>query len=207
MEEEGTRLMPMEMKSNKTIYLTEAQFKLMLEAVGRDLVLYHGSPADFDSFDLSFLGSGWAQQTYGYGIYLTDDKKAAEGYSQGGYVYTVRVNGTRRFLTYSKDINKQEATRIARNFYNYYLKTEYGKEAYKGYESEFWENECKYIAEAVDGGDVYGTIANILGDDKEASEFLHGLGYTGLIWKDKSITNYVVFSDRDVEIIDKTKVN
>ena len=196
----------MEMKSNKTIYLTETQFKKLTESFGKEMIAYHGSPADFDHFDLSFIGSGWGMQCYGHGIYLTSKKKTAENYSQGGYVYTVRIGGTGRFLKYGRPVNKNTAWHIANAFYKYYLNTEFGSEAYKGNEREFWDGECKYVAESEDEEYIYGNIASILGSDKEASKFLHDFGYTGLIWNSDGITNYVIFSPDDLEIIEKSKV-
>jgi hypothetical protein len=35
-------------------------------------ILYHGSDAVFDHFDLAMAGTGDGKNKYGYGIYLTD---------------------------------------------------------------------------------------------------------------------------------------
>jgi hypothetical protein len=44
--------------------------------------LYHGSPHDFDRFDLSKVGTGEGAQAYGHGLYFTSDKEAALGYRE-----------------------------------------------------------------------------------------------------------------------------
>jgi hypothetical protein len=41
---------------------------------------FHGSPHDFDRFDLSNIGSGEGAQAYGHGLYFAENEKVAEGY-------------------------------------------------------------------------------------------------------------------------------
>jgi hypothetical protein len=183
--------------------------RAVLESID-ELDLYHGSQADFSEFDLAYLGSGWGQQAYGYGVYLIDNPQGAREYARGGLVYTAKVpNGP--YLSY-KGISRASAMKIAKDFFKYYTtENEYGKEAYKGYEREFWNEECKYLCDCQTGGDIYGTIASLLGDDKETSAFLYREGYKGIKWIDVTAdgtknTNYVVFNPKDITILNKEKV-
>jgi hypothetical protein len=175
-----------------------------------ELDLFHGSQADFQEFDLAFISSGWGQQAYGYGVYLIDNPEGAKEYARGGFVYTAKVPSG-RYLTY-KSISRAAATKIARDFFKYYTtENEYGREAYKGYENEFWNEECKYLCDCQTGGDIYGTIASLVGDDKETSEFLYREGYKGIKWVDVTAdgtknTNYVIFNPKDIKILKKEKV-
>ena len=41
---------------------------------------YHGSPHDFDKFDLSKIGTGEGAQAYGHGLYFADNEVVAKGY-------------------------------------------------------------------------------------------------------------------------------
>lgn len=178
--------------------------KIIRETI-KEMDIYHGTAANFDKFDLAYLGSGWGQQAYGYGFYLSDSPEVAKDYAQGGYIYTVRVPDG-RYLSYDS-ISRAEVKRIARDFYKHYTEEdEYGREAYAGHEEEFWEAECKYILDACDGGDVYGDIAHLTGSDKEASKFLYREGYKGIKWVDKKNTNYVIFNPKDLKIIKKDKL-
>lgn len=183
--------------------------RAVMEAVN-ELDLYHGSSADFDKFDLAYLSSGWGQQAYGYGVYLTNSTECAKEYSKGGLIYTVKVPN-RPYLSYTR-ISRDAAYKIARDFYKWYLENdEYGREAYKGCEKEFWNEECKYLCDCQDGGDIYGTIASILGSDKETSDFLYKEGYKGIKWVDVTSdgtrnTNYVIFNPKDIKILKKEKV-
>jgi len=41
---------------------------------------YHGSPHDFDRFDLSKIGTGEGAQAYGHGLYFAESEPVAKGY-------------------------------------------------------------------------------------------------------------------------------
>jgi hypothetical protein len=43
---------------------------------------YHGSPYDFDKFDLSKIGTGEGAQSYGHGLYFAENPAVAEQYRQ-----------------------------------------------------------------------------------------------------------------------------
>lgn len=188
--------------------ISNSMIKSAINEAIDELELYHGSQASFDEFDLAYLSSGWGQQAYGYGVYLISTREGARDYARGGYIYMAKVPN-KPYLSYSR-ISRQSAYRIAKALYEYYLKyDEYGKEAYKGHEDEFWEYECGVICDCQNGGDVYGTIASILGSDKKTSEFLYGLGYKGIKWVDKHSknTNYVIFNPKDIQILERKGVN
>lgn len=180
----------------------------IVENTNNELVLYHGTQANFDVFDQSYINTGWGKQEYGYGFYLTDYYQAAKEYSKGGKVIKVYVPG-KKYLSY-KGITLSEKRNIANKFFKYYTEVdEYGKEAYSTPElkKDFWNEECKYLIECNDGGDIYGTIASILGSDKETSEFLKSIGYVGIKFPcsngrtGEKFTNYVIFDAKDIEII------
>lgn len=180
-----------------------------------ELELYHGSPKQdsFDNFDIAYLSSGWGQQAYGYGFYLTNSIDAAKQYGGGGYMYKVEVPDG-KYLSY-KSISEREKQYIARTFFKYYTtEDEYGKEAYPDDESrrEFWNEECRYLLNCEDGGDMYGTIASLIGSDEETSKFFHRLGYKGIKFPGdngetgEKFMNYVIFNPDDIKILEKTKL-
>lgn len=41
---------------------------------------WHGSPYDFDSFDLGYIGAGEGNQVHGWGLYFAKDKKISKAY-------------------------------------------------------------------------------------------------------------------------------
>lgn len=203
-------------KNIKTSVINDGDFSkeeldgyVLQENGENEVVLYHGTPHQFDKFDLAYLSTGFGEQSHGYGVYLTTSKDTAKTYSQGKLIYTVEVPDG-KYLN-NKKIRRSEAISIAKKFFKYYItEDEYGKEAYKGIENEFWNEECKYIGECSDGTSVYGTIASLTGSDKRASLFLDSIGYIGLmIYSDYShdnFINYVIFDANKIKIVDKTKV-
>ena len=57
---------------------------------------YHGSPHDFERFDLSKIGTGEGAQAYGHGLYFAENEGVAKGYrealskNQDGWVNTAK---------------------------------------------------------------------------------------------------------------------
>ena len=43
---------------------------------------WHGSPHDFDTFDLGAIGTGEGAQAHGWGLYFAQDRKTSEGYKE-----------------------------------------------------------------------------------------------------------------------------
>jgi hypothetical protein len=46
----------------------------------KGILAYHGSPHDFDKFDLSKIGTGEGAQAYGHGLYFAEEEKIAQHY-------------------------------------------------------------------------------------------------------------------------------
>jgi hypothetical protein len=44
------------------------------------ITTYHGSPHDFDEFDMSKIGTGEGAQAYGHGLYFAENENVAKGY-------------------------------------------------------------------------------------------------------------------------------
>jgi hypothetical protein len=54
---------------------------------------YHGSPHEFDKFDLSKIGTGEGAQAYGHGLYFAENPEVAEGYHRDLARPEVRISG------------------------------------------------------------------------------------------------------------------
>lgn len=63
----------------------------IVDADGKPLVVYHGSPLSFDKFK---EGSG----IYGSGIYFSKDKKTAQSYSDNGVIYETYLSIQKPFI-------------------------------------------------------------------------------------------------------------
>lgn len=52
--------------------------------VMREMTAYHGSPHDFDAFDMSKIGTGEGAQAYGHGLYFAENPAVARTYTNVG---------------------------------------------------------------------------------------------------------------------------
>lgn len=56
-------------------------FAMGTSNIGGPIRAYHGSPHDFDKFDLSKIGTGEGAQAYGHGLYFAENEAVARGYA------------------------------------------------------------------------------------------------------------------------------
>lgn len=64
-------------------YLNTVRFDVNAKLKGKDgyaQVAWHGSPHDFDEFDLGAIGSGEGNQAHGWGLYFAKNKEVAQAY-------------------------------------------------------------------------------------------------------------------------------
>jgi hypothetical protein len=68
-------------------------------AVGMGIRAYHGSPYDFNKFDLGKIGTGEGAQAYGHGLYFAENPQVAQQYrdalaapTRPGRMYEVNIN-------------------------------------------------------------------------------------------------------------------
>lgn len=179
--------------------------KYIIETID-ELELYHGSDADFDEFNIAYIGSGSGRQDYGFGWYASSSYRVALSYGNKVYVVKLPDEGW-----LEEELDPKVAMSIAEEFYEYYVtKDPYGIEAYPTNElrCDFWDMECKYIGECESGESLYGTISSILGSDEFTSEFLRGIGYVGLKLEShadnagEEYCNYVIFDEKDIKILE-----
>lgn len=66
-------------------YLNTVRFDINSKLNGKDgyaQAAWHGSPHDFDEFDLGAIGSGEGNQAHGWGLYFAKDKKVSKLYKE-----------------------------------------------------------------------------------------------------------------------------
>lgn len=89
------------------------------------ITAYHGSPYEFEKFDLSRIGTGEGAQSYGHGLYFAENPNVAESYRpfeiknpgrsaeevpsiDSGYMYQVNINANHEdFLDWDKPLSQQ----------------------------------------------------------------------------------------------------
>ena len=75
-------------------------------------IAWHGSPYDFEQFDLGAMGSGEGRQVHGWGLYFAKDRKISEGYKDflKNLRSTVVIDG-KKFIGYKNGFRDEEGNR------------------------------------------------------------------------------------------------
>lgn len=168
------------------------------------MLVYHGSPNNFDRFDYSRIRTNGTSE--GVGFYFTDNKSIATGYGQKGYLYTVELKGNKALSDNYKTITENELKKlmIALDDETDYL-SNYGDVNFEGYEnvlntalqSEY--NNCDTDTE------ILGSLYNSCGENEiVVTLFYELLGYDYI----KSIpewgnqTLYIALTNDIIEVLE-----
>lgn len=184
--------------------------------------VYHGSPADFNTFSLEFLGTNGTNE--GYGFYFTDSKRIAEGYSKGregqqngetGKLFEV-------YLDIKKPLSDTEVTMSRSDFKKLLIELnnqvdEDGEplEFLANYGDVEWEGLNKVLNYAMkieyDGSDndvnMVHSIINSCGDKELVFDLLRKVtGYDGIIVNEATWggdqTIYIAFHPEQIKNVD-----
>lgn len=173
---------------------------------------YHGSPYNFDKFDLAKIGEGQGAQSYGHGLYFAENEATAKSYKPaGGSMYEVGINAKpEQFLDWEKPFSMQS------------------QQVQKSVSNILGEIKPQ-SSDLARGYDIYGqtinrgldTTPSIYRDDRLlwggqakkkpiASSMLNEAGIPGIKYLDQGsrglgegTSNYVVFDPKIVEILRK----
>lgn len=95
----------------------ENELTLFNAQLGDEVTLYnqtawHGSPYDFEHFDLGAMGSGEGRQVHGWGLYFAKDRKISEGYKDflKNLRSTVVIDG-KKFVGYKNGFRDEDGNR------------------------------------------------------------------------------------------------
>jgi hypothetical protein len=160
----------------------------------REQRVYHGSGADFDHFDHSFMGTGEGLQIHGYGTYVTVSKETGEGYARkladedgSGNLYSVEVpdNTGDNYLEESQEYTPQSPLR-------------------KSIDAALQNRGLEPLgSETLGGRLLYRALKKELGGGKAASDFLSELGLKGVHYTGRQDGEcYVIFNEADAKITD-----
>jgi hypothetical protein len=146
---------------------------------------YHGSPHEFDKFDLSKIGSGKGANNYGSGIYLAESEAAAQAYKPpNGRMYEVNVKADPAdLLAWDKPLSSQSnKVRDAISNYASSVKSDVGG----------W-NSSKPVSYYLPSGN---------GRAITMADTLRNAGVPGIRYSDgvEGGSNYVVFDDKLIDI-------
>lgn len=187
------------------------------ENIPEFMTVYHGSGAKFDKFDSAFMGTGEGEQAYGWGHYVTEVEEVGRTYADAktSTLYTIEIpedNG-HNYLSYDKAVPKEEVKSVLDALYDHLVADEESGYSDKAASKELRKELDSLAEDEIDGNNLYGTVSSYLGTDKEASEFLGGIGYAGIKYPTnfksggnaEGTSNYVIFKDSDLKIVDRVE--
>lgn len=147
----------------------------------REQKVYHNSPADFDKFDTRYAKE---DGVHGWGIYLSKNDIPQ---------YAGEKEGERNKYIVDIPSNKHLLNLNSTDFYD--LKDQLNERGI--------ELDKKYLNGSYTIEDYYENVADELGSQKAASEFIASLGYKGMRYKDEDDgVGYVIFDENDAKITD-----
>lgn len=185
----------------KTIIITESQRKKIQE-----MIAYHGSKMNFDEFNLAYIGTGVGAQEFGEGIYLTFDKEAAYGY--GGTVYTVNIPDENKanYIYYDRPIPSDLFSTIIDGIIAD-MTRQYPDEYTDEQSVDDLRQELYNIMDPSEGRHLMYNIHRYIDDSIVIPKILKNAGVTGFIYNNGKVDNVIMFSSRDIKILDKETVN
>jgi len=188
------------------------------------ITAYHGSPHDFDQFDMAKIGKGVGEQAYGHGLYFTEHEPTAIDFrdratasknindfnlyrisgsneefepEKQGHMYEVNINAhPDHMLDWNKPLSEQSP---------YIVKSIF--DARKDNPTLFNVFKSHFEKDST-GMDFYQALATQHPNGYQgASEFLQRSGVHGVKYRDensrdkgKGTTNYVVFDPKNVDV-------
>lgn len=163
-----------------------------------ETVVYHGSDADFDVFDMDKIGQKYGCD-HGYGLYFTTDTKYTKQFIKNNQIYEVEI------IPADETFMKEE---VALKNQSQYVK-EHIANLLSGESDNYSINYEKVNKADVNGYDFYDNILiyKFNHDKKLTSELFYKYGISGIIYFDNGVKNYVVFNNSDVRIIKKISLS
>ena len=190
--------------------------------LGSGIRAYHGSPYDFERFDISKIGTGEGGQAYGHGLYFAENPLTAESYKKAVYRKTpITKEEAQRFAATRTPIRqgRMYETNIRADpsqFLDYDRMVSQQSPEVRAALDRLWGTQGQ---EAVTGGEAYRTLGYMQGKargegepyyDVAASKALSEAGVPGLRYLDQGsrgagegTLNYVLFRDDIIDIVKK----
>lgn len=81
----------------------------------RNSIAYHGSGADFDKFDHSFMSTGEGSQVYGWGTYVSTNPETSKVYANISGIETVTYEGEKAPTYYGRELADMMAQSMWQN--------------------------------------------------------------------------------------------
>ncbi len=203
--EKNTADLPLSREEDSAAFQRWFADSKVVDADGKPLVVYHGSPNDFTVFSYKFNNSNG--QAEGRGFYFTDNRSYAEGYqSDGGKLFEVYLSLQNPLNPKELTITKPELRKIINaidpdgdGISNY-------AEDSRGYPGSAWRNRALDSAvnaiydSSENDADIIGELYSSFGGGTVLEEVRRISGYDGFMTRNENgDTVYVVFSPTQIK--------
>ena len=203
--EKNTADLPLSREEDSAAFQRWFADSKVVDADGKPLVVYHGSPNDFTVFSYKFNNSNG--QADGRGFYFTDNRSYAEGYqSDGGKLFEVYLSLQNPLNPKELTITKPELRKIINaidpdgdGISNY-------AEDSRGYPGAAWRNRALDSAvnaiydSSENNADIIGELYSSFGGGTVLEEVRRISGYDGFMTRNENgDTVYVVFSPTQIK--------
>lgn len=203
--EKNTADLPLSREEDSAAFQKWFADSKVVDAEGKPLVVYHGSPNDFTVFSYKFNNSNG--QADGRGFYFTDNRSYAEGYqSDGGKLFEVYLSLQNPLNPKELTITKPELRKIINaidpdgdGISNY-------AEDSRGYPGSAWRNRALDSAvnaiydSSENDADIIGELYSSFGGGTVLEEVRRISGYDGFMTRNENgDTVYVVFSPTQIK--------
>ena len=187
-----------------------------------DLILEHGTPHDFDKFQLEKIGTGEGHQAFGHGLYFTENSKIAKSYAEklskdkDGIVYQVKIKDGRLndWLEWRDALSDSQAEKLSsivkskKAEYEKYLETA-DEKSHTGASEQLFNEDAIEDERPLQAGAVYEDLRDAFGS-QEATRIMQEAGIDGVKYKTKGGKgedfNYVVFNPESIVIENKQSI-
>lgn len=178
------------------------------------MIVWHGSPHKFDTFDSKYIRTNGTSEGVGY--YFTDNLKIGKGYGQDGYLYHVQLKLNKPLSDNKMTLTEKQAHKIIIAIDNEvgYLDN-YGEVDYEGYENVLnTALEHEYRGCDTDT-DFMGALYNACGESERVLDLFYTvLGYDHVVaipeWgqanKEISHKVYIALTNDIIKIKDRIKI-
>ena len=169
---------------------------------------WHGSPYRFPAFDLGAIGSGAGAQAHGWGLYFAKNQETAKVYkNDNGGLYEADIPDDDVLLGEQKTFREQPS-KVKKGLWE--LIDHLTMEQLENWDDVLRLGKAKVVAKIKqalsesDGGNIYGTLVDLVAGDKEASLLLNKYGIKGISYDDRNTGPcYVIFDDKTVSILNR----
>ena len=185
-----------------------------------DLILEHGTPHDFNKFELEKIGTGEGNQAFGYGLYFTENSRIAKSYAEKlskdkeGIIYQVRIKDGRNkeWIEWRDALDDTQVERIAnavkgkKEEYDKYLSETENNETHTGVAEQIFNENISVDERPLQAGAVYADLRDAFGS-QDATKIMQEAGIDGVKYKTRGGKgddfNYVVFNPESIVIENK----